>query len=167
MTEKEIVKDELTQMVARIANNLDSTGTSASGRTAKSMFVEETEFGVILWTSRRYFKGVEIGRPAGGVPKGFNQIIKQWILDKGIAVTQLPYKRKPSSKWQPKYSVPERSLIMAAGAIASNIKSKGTGLHQRGGRSDIYSQEIDTTVGIIKKRLAAEVISQIKLNIKK
>ncbi len=167
VTEKEIVKDELTQMIGRIANNLDSTGTSASGRTAKSMFVEDTEFGVIVWTSRRYFKGVEIGRPAGGVPKGFNQIIKQWILDKGITVTQLPYKRKPSANWQPKYSVPERSLIMAAGAIASNIKSKGTGLHQSGGRSDIYSQEIETTVGNIKKRLASEVIAQIKSNIRK
>ena len=166
MTEKQIVKDELTQMVARIASNLDSTGTTASGRTAKSMRIQETEFGVVVF-SRRYFKGVEIGRGPGRVPTGFNEIIKQWIIDKGIAVTQLPYKRQASTNWQPKYSVPERSLIIAASAIASNIKSNGTGLYKSGGRSDIYSEEIENTVSKIKTRLAAEVISQIKINIRK
>jgi len=34
------------------------------------------------------------------------------------------------------------------------------------GRDDIYSNELKITTGLIKKRLASEVISQIKLNYK-
>lgn len=166
MTEKEIVADELKLMIERIAVNFDRTGTNASGKTKQSMRVEVTEFGVVVF-ARRYFQGVEIGRPNGRVPKGFNDIIKEWILNKGITIKQIPYKRQSSANWKPKYSVPERSLNMAAGAIASNIKSKGTQLHQIGGRNDIYSNEISLTVDNIKKRLSSEIISQIKLNIKK
>lgn len=165
-TEKEIVTDELQQMVVRIQNNIEVTGTTASGRTAKSMRVEPLDYGAVLF-ARKYFGGLETGRPAGGVPKGFNQIIKQWILDKGISITQIPYKRKASNTWQPKFTTEERSLNLAAGAIAHGIKTKGTKLHQLGGRDDIYSNELDITVGNIKKRLASEVISQIKSNLKK
>lgn len=165
-TEKEIVIYELQKMVGRIKNNFDTTGANASGRTKKSMRVETTDFGGVVF-ARRYFQGVEIGRPAGSVPKGFNTIIKEWIANKGINIRQIPYKRKPSLGWTPKYTTQERSLNMAAGAIAHGIKTKGTVLHQTGGRDDIYSKEIDLTVTSIKKRLASEVISQIKLNIKK
>ncbi len=165
-TEKEIVADELTQMVDRIRNNIDTTGTTASGRTAKSMHVDLTGVGVALF-SRPSFKGVEIGRPGGAIPQGFNAIIKQWIIDKPITVTQIPYKRKSSATWQPKYTVEERSLNAAAGAISVSIKEKGTKLFQSGGRDDIYSTELAITVPIIKKRLASEIISQIKSNIRK
>lgn len=165
-TEKEIVTDELQQMVVRIQDNIETTGTTASGRTAKSMYVKPLDYGAVLF-ARKYFGGLETGRPAGGVPKGFNAIIKQWIIDKGISITQIPYKRKASNNWQPKYTEGERSLNLAAGAIAFNIKEKGTKLHQLGGRADIYSNELDITVSKIKKRLASEVISQIKSNLKK
>jgi len=165
MTEKEIIKDELTSMVERIKSNLDLTLTTASGKTKDSFRVDSTDFGVAVFV-RKYFKGVEIGRGPGGVPKGFNEIIKQWIIDKGVSVKQIPYKRKPSNKWQPKYGVPERSLNMASSAIAHTIKTTGTKLHKEGGRNDVYSEEIKKTVDLIKERLKSEIISQIKLNYK-
>jgi len=145
---------------------LGSTGTNASGRTAKSLRVEPTEFGVVVY-GRRYFKGVEIGRGAGGVPNGFNQIIKDWIVNKGISIKQIPYKRQSSDKWKPKYSVPERSLNLMAGAIVQGIRTKGTKLHQTGGRADIYSNELPIAIANIKKRVSFEIIQQIKLNIAK
>lgn len=165
LSEKEIVAGELQLMIDRISNNLDSTGTTASGSTKRSLRVELTDFGAIVF-SRKYFKGVEIGRGSGGVPKGFNQTIKEWILNKGIQVKQIDYKRIPSNKWKPKYSVQERSLNMASGAISHSIKKNGTQLFLSGGRADIYSNEIIKTIEIIKKKLTFEIISQIKINTK-
>jgi len=164
-TEKQIVKEELEQMANRIKNNIDAVGATASGKTAKSMRVDGTDFGAILST-RPAFEGLEIGKAPGNVPKGFNAIIKQWIIDKGITITQIPYKRKASLGWTPKYSTQERSLNMAAGAIASSIEKTGTALFKEGGRDDVYSIELKITTDIIKKRLSSEVISQIKSNIK-
>ena len=71
LSEKQIVTEELEQMAKRIADNLDSTGTTASGRTAKSLRVESTDFGALM-LARRNFKGVEIGNAPGKYPKGFN-----------------------------------------------------------------------------------------------
>lgn len=165
LSEKQIVTEELQDMAKRIADNLDSTGTTASGRTAKSLRVEGTDFGALM-LARRNFKGVEIGNAPGKYPKGFNQIIKQWILDKGISITQLPYKRKASANFSQKYSAEERGLNAMAGAISHSIIKSGTDLFKKGGRDDIYSNELKVTTGIIKKRLASEIISQIKSNIK-
>lgn len=164
LNDKEIIAAEFQDMIDRVSANLDSTGTTASGNTKKSLRVEITDFGVVVF-ARKYFKGVESGREAGNVPKGFHEIIKKWIINKGITVTQLPYKRVVSDKWQPKYDVPERSLNMAAGSIANSIKMKGTQLNQTGGRADIYSNEIPKTIEKIKKRLSFEIVNQIKINV--
>lgn len=163
---KEIVAAEFQSMIDRISANLDSTGTTASGKTKKTLRVEITDFGVVVF-SRQFFKGVEIGREPGGVPKGFNDIIKKWIVDKNINIRQVPYKRKTSKKWQPKYTTEERSLNMLAGAISNKIKNSGTKLFREGGRNDIYSNELSNTLEIIKKKIVSETVSQIKLNTKK
>jgi len=161
---KQIVEAKLKAAISKIQDNLESTGTNASGRTSQSLRLESSDYGFIIY-GRKAFATVETGRMAGGIPKGFNDIIKQWIKDKGISVTQIPYKRKESQNWRPKYSVNERSLNIAAGAISFNIKKNGTALFRKGGRKDIFSNAFSEALPEIKKDIQFEIIKQIKLNL--
>lgn len=161
---KKIVEAKLKVAISKIQENLESTGTNASGRTSQSLRLESSDFGFIIY-GRKAFATVETGRMAGGVPKGFNDIIKQWIKDKGLSVTQIPYKRKESENWRPKYSVEERSLRIAAGAISTNIKKNGTVLFRKGGRKDVFSNVFNEALPDIKKDIQFEIIKQIKLNL--
>lgn len=149
----ELVMECLERVKNRISSNIDTTGTRASGRTQESMWIEQTTTGGRLW-GRKYFQSVELGRPAGRVPFNFVGIIKQWIIDKGLSIRQIPYK---SEKRKHKYSVEEHSLNMAAGAIAHTIETTGTRLYKEGGRRDIYSEVISEEVAQLRKQLAASV----------
>lgn len=160
LTDKEIIAGELQVLADKISQNLDSTGTTASGKSKKSLRVEITDFSVILY-ARPFFQSVEQGRSSGKVPKGFNEIIKDWIKNKGVSFKLVPYKRQPSQNWRPKYTVEERSLNLAAGAISHSIKVNGTKLFQQGGRSDIYTNEFKKSLGIIKKKVSLEIIKSI------
>lgn len=132
----------LDKMVAEMRDNLAKTGTNASGRTSQSLRVVMTNTGGQIW-GRRYFRGVEQGRAGGRVPRGFTAIIEQWIKDKGITPSAIPYKRKPSAKWQPKYTPEERGLRRMASAIARTIATSGTSLYRKGGRKDIFTNVIE------------------------
>lgn len=125
----------------KIVENINSKGLRASGKTERSMRIERDEYGMRL-VGRPYFQSLELGRPAGRVPRNFRSIIRQWIIDKGLSVRMIPYKRQPSERWQPRYSVEERSLRIMAGAIAHTIATRGTLLYRQGGRMDIYSPVI-------------------------
>ena len=140
----------LERIRATIAANITEKGLKASGRTAASMRIERDAFGMRL-VGRPYFQSLELGRPSGRVPRNFAGIIRQWIIDKGLSVRMIPYKREPSERWQPKYTVEERSLRMAAGAIAHKIATSGTLLYRQGGRSDIYTPIIREEVENLQK----------------
>ena len=149
---RDIIYRSLERIRSTIADNINSKGLRASGKTEKSMRIEMYDVGGRL-AGRQYFQSLEEGRPAGKVPYNFPAIIKQWIRDKGIAVQLVPYKRRASERWQPKYSVEERSLNMAAGAIAHSIATRGTLLYRQGGRRDIYTPIIEEET----KRLEGEI----------
>ena len=147
-----------------IQENMEAKGINASGRTSESIIVEKYDGGVRLvsrGTNIAPFETTEIGRGAGKVPQGFASIIKQWILIKPLSVKQVPYVRKMSENWKPKYSVEERSLNMAAGAIAFSIKNTGTERHKQN-RNDIYSDVVKETVPEIKKEISTVIKEQIK-----
>ena len=118
------------------------TNTHASGRTSASLRVVMTNTGGEIW-GRRYFRGVEQGRAGGRVPRNFTSIIQQWIIDKGLTPQAIPYKRKPSANWQPKYTPEERGLRAMASAIAHTIAKSGTSLYRSGGRKDIFTNVIE------------------------
>lgn len=158
---RESVYETLERIRQRIAENIESKGLTASGKTARSMEVHMREFGGWI-DGRPYFQSLELGRPGGRVPYRFNEIIRQWIIDKGLSVPQIPYKRQPSERWQPKYSVAERSLRMMAGAIANSIAARGTVLYCQGGRKDIYSNVIDEEVKKLREEMAIEIVETIK-----
>lgn len=127
----QIVDDELQSLRQRIIANHEAAHQVASGKTIASLKVEITESGGILW-GRQAFGTLETGRSSGKVPKGFYQIIQQWITDKGIQV------EKPKS---------------FAYLVARKIAMEGTVLYRKGGRSDIYSPEIKKTITSIMNRV--------------
>ena len=157
MTTTDIIKQVLDKMVAQIRSNLESTNTNASGRTSDSLRVEVDATSGRIY-GRRYFRGVEQGRAGGRVPRNFHSIIRQWILDKGLTYQAIPYKRKPSAKWQPKYTPEERGLRQMASAIARTIEKSGTSLYRRGGRTDIFTNVIENNKADILK-VAKEIIT--------
>lgn len=142
---------------------MDSAGENASGRTRKTFQALERDGHLLLIQADGDGAPVttlEKGREAGKVPHNFNSIIRQWIKDKGISVRQIPYKTDRPHK----YSVEERSEIMAAGAIAHKIKTSGTDRHSTP-RNDIYSNVVDEVVVDVTKILKANVISLFKSDI--
>lgn len=124
---REILQEELEWLKGKIVEQLRATGTTVTGQTANSIevYIEGNEKEIEAYLlGRPAFSTVEKGRSAGGVPSNMVDIIRQWIIDKGISVRQVPYIRQPSENWQPKYTVEERSLNMAAGAISHTIATR-------------------------------------------
>ena len=162
-----IVVEELTQLRERIVANMISQGAVASGRTIASLVVQPTEGGAELVSQQKMPFGVlETGRRAGKIPLGLNAIIRQWMQDKGLRGTPIPYKTTRPHKYTPQ----ERGDIAMAGAIAHTIATKGTRLFRNGGRDTIYSNEIPVTIERINERvvglLSASVDAMIDLNTK-
>ena len=149
----QVLTEELSRLAERIKENHRNAGQVASGRTLESITYEVTEDRGTLF-GRFPFGTLETGRKAGAVPLAFDAIIRQWILDKGISVEPIPYKRKPTKDWQPKYTPEERGLRTMASAIATKIRKEGTLLYRQGGRADIYSNEIPDAIKRIEERIA-------------
>ena len=149
--QRTLVLATLDTVKRRIAESIDAHGLTASGRTADSMHVG-TLYG------RQYFQGLQIGRPAGRVPRDFRDIIKQWITDKGLTIQQIPYKTDRPHK----YTVEERSLNIAAGAIAHTIQTEGDKTHRDGIARDVYDTIIREEVERLKSSIGAGLTAYIK-----
>lgn len=132
----------------RIKSNLDTTGTTASGRTKDSIEVV-ADMGELTIYCRRFFEGVETGRPAGKIPYRFQDIIRQWMDDKNIA-DQFGQK-----EWQKRN---------AAYLIAQKIKDSGTKLYRDGGRDDIYTNVITDMLPELEDKLTFMVKQSILRN---
>ena len=137
--QREILIQELSDLKKRITKNHISAGQKASGRTIASLTVETGDtFGQL--TGRKFFATLETGRKAGRVPGNFQSIILKWMHDKGINVP------KPKS---------------FAYLVARKIAREGTLLHRMGGRSDIYSKEINITLPRLIKRLGDDQVTEL------
>lgn len=142
---KNVMREELEKLKRRIVENHIRAGQRASGRTIASMRVEVDDEAGILF-GRQAFATLEFGRKPGKVPKGFYQIIQQWVIDKGIQV------EKPKS---------------FAYLVARKIANEGTELYRKGGIDDIYSPDIKETIEMIMNRvfgIFAEDVSTINLH---
>lgn len=147
----EMLSEWAENVIVRIQENLDSTGTTASGKTKESLEYELTDTGVRI-LGRQYFQGVELGRPAGKVPYRFQDIIRQWMKDKGIE-SQFGEK-----EWQKRN---------AAYLIAQKIKESGTQLYRQGGRSDIFSNVINEEVENLTEKIFFEISESIAEGLQK
>lgn len=142
---KGILGEELESLRQRIIENHIRAGQKASGKTISSLRVDVNDNKGTLF-GRQVFGVLETGRKPGKVPKGFYQIIQQWVKDKGIQV------ENPKS---------------FAYLVARKIAREGTELHRQGGRADIYSPEIEKTTQEIMNRAFAvfkDDVTHINLN---
>lgn len=142
---KGILDEELESLRQRIIENHIRAGQKASGKTISSLRVYVNDNQGTLF-GRQAFGVLETGRKPGKVPKGFYQIIQQWVKDKGIQV------ENPKS---------------FAYLVARKIAREGTELHRQGGRADIYSPEIEKTTQEIMNRAFAvfkDDVTHINLN---
>lgn len=126
-----ILREELEALRQRIAQNLDSTGTTVTGATKDSMQVRVDGLYGIL-TGRQAFSTVENGsrpwsRQPKRTPKWFADLIGEWIDARGLDL----------NKW----------------AVAHTIIRKGSKLYREGGRADIYSPEIQRALDAIGSRV--------------
>lgn len=158
-----VLEEELGKLMRGIVNSHIAAGQMASGGTMKSMRVEAREDEGRL-VGKSFFGVLETGRKAGKVPGRFYLIILQWMRDKGITAPPIPYKTDRKHKYTPE----ERGQRSMAAAIAETIRKKGTLLHRRGGRDDIYSDKIVETKKNIHDALREWIkieVKNIKLNI--
>lgn len=144
----DILKRHLENVKAAIAKQMEANKRNASGRSVASLTVEVAGNIGTLFGSKS-FLAMERGRKGGKVPKGFYDIIRQWIIDKGIAYTPIPSKTQRAI-----LSPDERGLRSLAGAIAYRIMKDGTRLHRDGGYNDIYTTAVNEEL----KLLHAEVV---------
>lgn len=158
-----LIRSALEEVRDEIKQNISSTGSIASGKTAESMEIEVTEKSGRL-TGRQAFFTLERGRGPGKIPSDMKSIIRQWALDKGISISPIPYIRQASDKWQPKYSEQERGLNAFAGAVAFNIANKGTQLYQDGGRDDIYTPAIERAMNKLANNVLLEISTKLWVN---
>ena len=151
---------------AEISTNMDSQGVTASGRTKKSLFVEDRGESIVLAQdgSGAPIETTQFGRSAGKVPHGFREIIKQWIIDKGIKVEPWDYIRKPSENWQPKYTPIVRGMLRRAGQIAYSIRMKGTKRFLTP-NLNIYTQPLKKAISEIQNLVLGKLQAEIKVKI--
>lgn len=157
MTIKQIVGDELNALRLAIASHIMANGQNASGRTIRSLRVESREDGGTLF-GRSPFATLERGRKGGKVPRKFHDIIYQWMMDKGIHGT--PYQFKTTRPH--KRSAQEAGDRTLAYFISEKIRKQGTRLYRDGGRADVYSNAIPTTIKAIRQRLLGVVAAEFK-----
>ncbi|MDR0687839.1 MAG: hypothetical protein LBF55_04015, partial [Prevotellaceae bacterium] len=131
----EILREELDTLLRDIIARHEAAGQVASGRTRDSFEVAvEGLHGSIMgykWPG----PVLETGRKGGKVPYGFKNIIREWIVAKGLRFTD------------------EKQLDRWAAAIAWKIAREGTKLYRSGGHEDIF----ETPFEEFKERLAARI----------
>lgn len=147
-----VLREELEQARQLIISHIHANGQNASGRTIASMHVEIDGDGGTLY-GRNYFGVLETGRKPGRVPRSFASIIRQWMEDKGLHGTPIPYKADRPHKYTPQ----ERGDMSMAAAIAHTIKTKGTRLHRTGGRDDVYSNVVPGTIARVRQRILEHI----------
>lgn len=157
-----IIREELEQLKKNIIEHHLHAGQKASGRTADSLRVELKSGEGILW-GRSFFDVLETGRKGGHVPYNFQDIIREWLNNKGIKANPIPYKTDRPHK----YTAQERGDMSLSYFIARKIKRDGTKLFRVGGRADIYSNEVPQAIERVKTRIAGALkveAENIKIN---
>lgn len=137
---RNIVTSHLNAIKDGIASRMAQQNRIASGRTLQSLVIKATDTGGSLEGSST-FKYLENGRGPGKIPMGFYDIIKDWIVAKGISYQQMA----------PKNGTPEQGLTRLSGAIAHTIMTKGTKLYRDHGYNDIYSELMEKELDLLAK----------------
>ena len=158
-----IMREEAERARQLIIAHIRANGQNASGKTIASLNVQQPSEEETVLFGHRPFGVLETGRRAGKIPYGFRGIIRQWMKDKGLHGTPIPYTTQRPHKYTPQ----ERGDMSMAGAIAHTIATKGSRLHRTGGRADVYSNVVPDTMKRLGQRLIFLIhqsVGSIKLN---
>ena len=153
---KDIVVKHLQVVRDGIEANMKQMGRTTSGRSVASLRIEDEGadgLAHVLLTGDKQWEVMERGRGPGKVPHNFSDIIKEWILKKGISYRQ----------FAPKNGNPERGLTSLSYMIAHSIMKKGTKLHRDKGYNDIF----DTLLNEETDKLALEATGIVETEIDK
>lgn len=145
---QDILTRHLENVKAKVVQAMEDNNRNASGRSVASLNVVVSGNVGTLYGSPSFIV-MERGKKPGRVPFGFRDIIKQWIIDKGISFAPIPAKSR-----NVKYTPHERGLNKFAGAVAYKIMKEGTTLHRNNGFDDIYTSAIKEEL----KALGDEII---------
>lgn len=137
-----ILSEWAENVVIQIKDNLDSTGTTASGKTKESLRYE-AENGNLTIYGRQYFQGVEIGRGAGKIPYKFQDILYDWAEAKGILSN---------------FGDTEKQQRSALYMVGQFIKEHGTELWRGTPRTDIYTDLINDELPKLEEELASKLV---------
>lgn len=152
------------QCTAEIRKAMKDSGTDASGKTSREIFEVVSDYEIEIFANRGGFANVEAGQSKGKRPYNFRDIIKQWILDKGISIAAMPY--SPNYKGidgKIKFSnAKDRGLYYAAGAIAYSNAKKGSSLWRSGGRRDVFTPAVEKLVDAVTEAYAMELTTRIE-----
>lgn len=151
-----ILVRHLQEVQKGIVANMSRMHRTTSGRSVASLFIEQTSIEGLASASLsgdKQWQVMERGRGSGKVPHNFADIIKDWVLRKGISYQQLA----------PKSGSPEKGLTQLSYAIAHSIMTKGTKLHRESGYNDIF----DTLIAQETEKLATESVGIIETEVDK
>lgn len=140
---RNIVTSHLNAIKDGISARMAQRGRNASGRTVQSLVVSANEGGGSL-EGDKTFLYLEHGRGPGKVPHGFYDIIKDWVIAKGISYQQ----------FAPRNGTPEQGLTRLSGAIATSIIKNGTKLHRDHGYDEIYSELMEKELELMANETA-------------
>ena len=147
--------------ISEIQKRMADTKTNASGGTSSGLYAEVSDYQITILSNRGGFTNVEAGQSKGKRPYNFRDIIKQWILDKGISIAAMPY--NPNYNGFKKFgSASERGLYYAAGAIAYSNAKKGSSLWRSGGRRDVFTPAVEKLVDAVTEAYAMELTTRIE-----
>lgn len=142
-----LLNDQTRSFISQIQKNLSSSGTTATGKTSRSLryeISEGTDRIVLEVLGKPFFAVVETGRkptPEKKPSRAMIDNIREWVSARG----------KPDS---------------AVWAIATNIQKHGTALFRKGGRTDIYSDQKETFADELYQSITNEIADEIFKNAK-
>jgi hypothetical protein len=138
----DILREELERLKNDIIKRQENAGEMVSGKTAGGYEVA-VESGLHGWLGGYSYVGVlETGRKSGKVPVYFKEIIKRWILAKGLQYQD------------------DRDLDRMSSSIAWVIHKEGTLLHRTGKREDIFTTPLKDFSSRLADRLSVYYASQ-------
>lgn len=152
-----LIEDALKFVMVGIGNNMDRYQRNASGASVRKMkIVMESPDHGYLASPNFSFRVMERGRKMGKVPHGFVDIIKKWIIDKGIPIhTSTAHGYDPTSF--------DKQAKRMAGAIAHSIMQNGTRLHRNSQFDDIFT----TNINVATARLGTQLMNWTSVTIDK
>ena len=134
-TASDILREELDVLLDKITARMEEQGKVVSGRTRDALEVNVSELhGQLIGPS--YMGVLERGRKPGKGPSNFVEILKEWIIAKGLSFED------------------EEDLTRYANAIKWKIIREGSALFRSGQRDDVFSTPIEEFSDTMARRLA-------------